>query len=135
MINIRNLLRDKIYIDQYLFISITLLSVMGLIFLYSASQGNIETVIKQSFFVIFGLFIMFIVSQPDPDFYKNNALIFIIFSLILVLLTLFFGKEVNGAKRWLDLGVFTLQTSEIIKVALPVFLAAYLYDKPLPINY
>ena len=45
-----------------------------------------------------------------------------------------FGKEVNGAQRWLDLGFFTLQASEIIKIALPVFLAAYLYDKPLPIN-
>ena len=77
---------------------------------------------------------MFIVSQPDPDFYKNNSAIFLIFSLVLVLVTLFFGKEVNGARRWLDLGFFTLQTSEIIKVALPVFLAAYLYDKPLPIN-
>ena len=123
MINLRNLLRDKIYIDQYLFISITLLSVMGLIFLYSASQGNIETVIKQSFFVMFGLFLMFIVSQPDPDFYKNNAVIFIIFSLILILLTLFFGKEVNGAKRWINLGFINMQPSEILKISLPLLLS------------
>ena len=107
---------------------------MGLVFLYSASDGNTTTVIKQSFFVIFGLILMFIVSQPDPDFYKNNSLIFLIFSIILILLTLLFGKEVNGAKRWLDLGFFTLQSSEIIKIALPVFLAAYLYDKTLPIS-
>ena len=107
---------------------------MGLIFLYSASDGNTSTVVKQSFFVIFGLILMFLVSQPDPDFYKNNSLVFLIISIILILLTLLFGKEVNGAKRWLDLGVFTLQTSEIIKIALPVFLAAYLYDKALPIS-
>ena len=116
MINFKNFIKDIIYIDLYLFISITLLSIMGLVFLYSASQGNIETIIKQSFFVIFGLFLMFIVSQPDPDFYKNNSAIFLIFSLVLVLVTLFFGKEVNGARRWLDLGFFTLQTSEIIKI-------------------
>jgi len=77
---------------------------------------------------------MFIASQPDPDFYKNNSLVFLIISIILILLTLLIGKEVNGAKRWLDLGVFTLQTSEIIKIALPVYLAAYLYDKALPIS-
>ena len=77
---------------------------------------------------------MFIVSQPDPDFYKNNSLIFLIFSIILILLTLLVGKEVNGATRLLDLGFFTLQSSEIIKIALPVFLAAYLYDKTLPIS-
>ena len=127
-------LRSKIYFDQYLFVSISLLSLMGLIFLYSASDGNTSTVVKQSFFVIFGLILMFLVSQPDPDFYKNNSLVFLIISIILILLTLLIGKEVNGAKRWLDLGVFTLQTSEIIKIALPVFLAAYLYDKALPIS-
>ena len=127
-------LRSKIYFDQYLFISISLLSIMGLVFLYSASDGNTSTVVKQSFFVIFGLILMFIVSQPDPDFYKNNSLVFFIISIILILLTLLIGKEVNGAKRWLDLGVFTLQTSEIIKITLPVFLASYLYDKALPIN-
>ena len=119
-------LKSGIYFDHYLFISITILSLMGLVFLYSASDGNTTTVIKQSFFVIFGLILMFIVSQPDPDFYKNNSLIFLIFSIILILLTLLVGKEVNGAKRWLDLGFFTLQSSEIIKIALPVFLAAYL---------
>ena len=44
-----NLFRNGVYFDQYLFISITLLSLMGLVFLFSASQGNIETTIKQSF--------------------------------------------------------------------------------------
>ena len=94
--------KTKIYFDQYLFISITLLSIMGLIFLYSASQGNIETTIKQSFFVVLGLVLMFLLSQVDPDFYKNNASFFLILSISLIILTIFFGKEVNGAKRWLD---------------------------------
>ena len=107
---------------------------MGLLFLYSASQENIDTVVKQSLFVVLGLILMFILSQLDPDFYKNNALFFLILSIILILITLLFGKEVNGAKRWLDLGFFSLQSSEIIKIALPVFLAAYLYDKALPIS-
>ena len=129
-----NLFKSRIYFDQYLFISITLLSIMGLVFLYSASQGNIETTVKQSLFVVLGLILMFLLSQIDPDFYKNNSLLFLIFSIVLILTTMIFGKEVNGAKRWLDLGFFTLQSSEIVKIALPVFLAAYLYDKPLPIS-
>ena len=60
---------------------------MGLLFLYSASQGNIETIIKQSFFVMLGLILMFVLSQIDPDFYKNNALFFLILSILLILLT------------------------------------------------
>ena len=124
----------SIYFDQYLFISITLLSVMGLFFLYSASQGDLNTVIKQSIFVGFGLFLMFILSQPDPDFYKIFSSLFIILAVLLMFATMIFGREVNGAKRWLNFGFFTLQTSEIIKIALPIFLASYLYNKPLPIS-
>ena len=124
----------SIYFDQYLFISITLLSVMGLFFLYSASQGDLNVVIKQAIFVGFGLILMFFVSQPDPDFYKTYSGLFLVISLILILATMIFGNEVNGAKRWLNLGFFSLQTSEIIKISLPIFLAAYLYNRPLPIS-
>ena len=124
----------SIYFDQYLFISITLLSIMGLFFLYSASQEDLNTVIKQSIFVGFGLILMFAVSQLDPDFYKIFSGIFLVLSILLIFATMFFGKEINGAKRWLDLGFFTLQTSEIVKISLPIFLASYLYNKPLPIS-
>ena len=124
----------SIYFDQYLFISITLLSVLGLFFLYSASQGDFNTVIKQSIFVCFGLILMFILGQPDPDFYKIFSILFLLIAILLMFATMIFGREINGAKRWLDLGFFTLQTSEIIKIALPIFLASYLYNKPLPIS-
>ena len=124
----------SIYFDQYLFISITLLSIMGLFFLYSASQEDLNTVIKQSIFVGFGLILMFAVSQLDPDFYKIFSGTFLGLSILLIFATMFFGKEINGAKRWLDLGFFTLQTSEIVKISLPIFLASYLYNKALPIS-
>jgi len=124
----------SIYFDQYLFISITLLSVMGLFFLYSASQEDLNTVIKQSIFVGLGLILMLAVSQPDPDFYKTFSGIFLVLSILLIFATMIFGKEINGAKRWLDLGFFTLQTSEIVKISLPIFLASYLYNKALPIS-
>tara|TARA_E500000178_G_scaffold333655_1_gene368854 strand:- start:2076 stop:3176 length:1101 start_codon:yes stop_codon:yes gene_type:complete len=124
----------SIYFDQYLFISITLLSVMGLFFLYSASQGDLNTIIKQSIFVCFGLTLMLILSQPDPDFYKIFSNLFLLIAISLMFATMIFGKEINGAKRWLNLGFFTLQTSELIKIALPIFLASYLYNKPLPIS-
>jgi len=130
-INFKNF---SIYFDQYLFISITLLSIMGLFFLYSASQEDLNTVIKQSIFVGFGLMLMFAVSQLDPDFYKMSSGLFLVVSIVLIFITILFGKEINGAKRWLDLGVFTLQTSEIVKIALPIFLASYLYNKSLPIS-
>ena len=75
----------SIYFDQYLFISITLLSVLGLFFLYSASQGDFNTVIKQSIFVCFGLILMFILGQPDPDFYKIFSSLFLLIAILLML--------------------------------------------------
>ena len=135
MRNYSRQLNKDLYFDPYLFISITLLSLMGLVFLFSASQGNYDATIKQFVFVIFGLLLMFLLSQPDPDFYKNNSLIFLVSSIILIIATFIFGNEINGAKRWLNFGFFSLQSSEIVKIALPVFLAAYLYNKPLPISF
>jgi len=107
---------------------------MGLFFLYSASQEDFSTVIKQSIFVGFGLILMFVVSQLDPDFYKTFSGFFLLTSIILIIATIVFGKEINGAKRWLDLGFFSLQTSELVKISLPIFLASYLYNKSLPIS-
>ena len=86
-----NFERFSIYFDQYLFISITLLSVMGLFFLYSASQGDISTIVKQSIFVGFGLVLMFALSQPDPNFYNTFSGIFLLFSLFLIFATMIFG--------------------------------------------
>ena len=126
--------RFNFFYDPYLLISIILLSFIGLIVLYSASQGNSNIIIKQSIFVFFGIILMIAVSQPDPAFYKNISGLFLVFSIFLVILTIIFGNEINGAKRWLDLGFFTLQPSELVKIALPIFLASYLYDKSLPIN-
>ena len=68
-INFKNF---SIYFDQYLFISITLLSIMGLFFLYSASQEDLNTVIKQSIFVGFGLIFYFLMWRPQSKRTKEH---------------------------------------------------------------
>ena len=110
--------RFDFFYGPYLLFSIILLSVVGLVVLFSASQGDLNIIIKQSIFVFFGIFLMICVSQPDPAFYKNLSALFLVISIILVILTILFGNEVNGAKRWLDLGFFSLQPSELIKIAM-----------------
>ncbi|CAN5642953.1 FtsW/RodA/SpoVE family cell cycle protein [soil metagenome] len=49
-------------------------------------------------------------------------------AIFLMIVTMIFGTEVNGARLWLDVGPITIQTSEITKIALVVFLAAYLAE-------
>ena len=53
----------SIYYDPYLIISISLLSILGLFFLYSASDGNAAVLIKQSIFVFFGLILMIVLNR------------------------------------------------------------------------
>ncbi len=49
-------------------------------------------------------------------------------SILLMIVTMIFGTEVKGARLWLSVGPFTVQTSEIAKIGLVVFLAAYLAE-------
>ena len=125
---------SKIYFDPYLFFSLFTLSVLGLFFLYSASNADTSIVLKQSVYIFLGFAIMIAVSQADPDVFRRTSLVFIIFSVLLLGITFLFGPEINGAQRWVRLGPFSFQSSELLKLALPIFLANFLFDKRLPIQ-
>ena len=125
---------QKIYFDPYLFFSLFLLSVLGLFFLFSASNANISIVSKQSIYVFVGFVIMILVSQPDPDIFRRNSGFLLIFSLLLLGLTYLFGPEINGAQRWVRIGPFSFQSSELLKLAVPIYLSNFLFNKKLPIQ-
>ena len=125
---------QKIYFDPYLFFSLLLLSTLGLFFLFSASNLDLSLVLKQMVYVIAGFIIMILVSQPDPDIFRRTSGLFLIFALSLLGITYLFGPEINGAQRWLRFGPFSFQSSELLKLAVPIFLANFLFDKKLPIQ-
>tara|TARA_Y100001935_G_scaffold6101_1_gene4703 strand:- start:29 stop:1117 length:1089 start_codon:yes stop_codon:yes gene_type:complete len=125
---------QKIYFDPYLFFSLFLLSTLGLFFLFSASNADASIIIKQLFYVIIGFIIMLLVSQPDPDIFRRTSGLLLIFSFLLLGITYLFGPEINGAQRWVRFGPFSFQSSELLKLALPIFLANFLFDKKLPIQ-
>jgi len=124
----------KIYFDPYLFFSILILSTFGLFFLYSASNGDISIVLKQSIYLGLGFIIMLLTSQTDPDVFRRTSLLFITIAVLLLGVTFLFGPEINGAQRWVRIGPFSFQSSELLKLALPIFLANFLFDKKLPIQ-
>ena len=125
---------QKIYFDPYLFFSLFFLSTLGLFFLFSASNSDISIVSKQFAYIVVGFIIMIVVSQPDPDIFRRSSGLFLIFSLLLLGITYLVGPEINGAQRWVRAGPFSFQSSELLKLAVPIFLANFLFDKKLPIQ-
>ena len=125
---------QKIYFDPYLFFSLFLLSGLGLFFLFSASNADFSIVLKQFIYVVAGFFIMILVSQPDPDIFRRTSGFFLIFSFLLLGITYLFGPEINGAQRWVRIGSFSFQSSELLKLSVPIFLASFLFNKKLPIQ-
>ncbi len=125
---------QKIYFDPYLFFSLFLLSTLGLFFLFSASNADFSIISKQLFYVVAGFIIMLLVSQPDPDIFRRTSGLLLIFSFLLLGVTYLFGPEINGAQRWVRVGPFSFQSSEFLKLALPIFLANFLFNKKLPIQ-
>ena len=114
-----NRLFQKIYFDPYIFFSLFLLSILGLFFLFSASNADMSIVSKQFIYVVVGFIIMILISQPDPDIFRRMSGLFLIFSLLLLGVTYLFGPEINGAQRWVRIGPASFQSSELLKLAVP----------------
>ena len=126
--------------DVYLLIAVILLSILGVIFIYSASNysakktynDSLYFVKKQVIGIILGIVVMIAVGFFDYKKLKKFSLPLSIISIIL--LTLVFvpglGVENYGAKRWIGFGGLTIQPSEIAKLSLILFTATYISKNP-----
>ena len=119
-------------IDTPLFILIILLSSLGLLILYSSSGGSMNLVYKQLIHLGLATSVMLIIAQIPPILFLRSAPILIILGIILLILVLFFGSSGGGAQRWLDIGIIRFQPSEIMKIIVPITIAAILSEKTLP---
>jgi rod shape determining protein RodA len=122
--------------DKVLLTAVILIAVLGIFFLYSATwdrgeSGNVlnTVVIKQCLWVITGLFFLFIIANIDYIKMLDLAYFFYAINLIVLVLLLIFGGERYGAKRWVDLGPFSLQPSEFAKITVILALALFLEQR------
>ena len=122
----------KLYIDWSLFIALLLLACIGLVVLYSAGDQSIDVITRQGLRILLGFVVMVLIAQLNPYSIQFWSPMLYSIGLILLLAVLFAGEMGKGAQRWLDLGFITFQPSEIMKLAVPMMLAWYLADAPLP---
>ncbi|MBQ8197741.1 MAG: putative lipid II flippase FtsW [Clostridia bacterium] len=126
--------------DIFLVIAVTVLAIVGTVFIYSASNYSALATYGDAFYFVkkqvIGI-MLGIVAMTAAAIFDYNKLIKLTIPLAiisLVLLGLVFvpglGIEMYGAKRWLGLGAFTIQPSEIAKFALILFCATYVSKNP-----
>jgi rod shape determining protein RodA len=111
-----------------------LLSIMGisLIVLYSATGQDFGAVIGQGKRLAVGLVVLLLCAQISPETYRALTPWFYVGTLLVLVLVLLLGDASKGAQRWLDLGVIRFQPSEMMKLAMPMAIAAYLHGAGVP---
>jgi rod shape determining protein RodA len=121
-------------LDVPLLLGLLVLIAAGLCVLYSASGGDIDTVYRQSARLALGLLVLLVLSQVPPHILRIWTPWLYAFGLALLFATWIFGTG-RSTSRWLDLGVFRFQPSEIMKLAVPMMMAWYLHPRRLPPNF
>ncbi len=119
-------------IDTPLFLLIMALSGFGLVVLYSASAGSMQTIYKQVFHFVLAIGAMLVIAQIPPYQLRRFSPYLMLFGIFLLILVLIFGSSSGGAQRWLNLGFIRFQPSEIMKVIVPIAIASILSEKTLP---
>ncbi len=119
-------------IDTPLLILLILLSSFGLLILYSSSGGSLSLVYRQMIHLGLATSVMLVIAQIPPIIMLRFAPILMLLGILLLILVLFFGSSGGGAQRWLDLGFVRFQPSELMKIIVPMTIAAILSEKTLP---
>jgi cell division protein FtsW len=131
---------DKIKGDKVIWIVAVLLSVLSLLVVYSSTGslayreqgGNTEYYLfKQFIIVVLGFGLMYITSLMHFKYFSRLAQFLFILSIPLLVITIFFGPEINGANRllWIPGTGLTFQTSDLAKLALIMYIARFLAKK------
>jgi len=122
----------RLNLDGPLLVAILTLCSVGLAILYGAGGQDIEVVYRQALRLALSFGVLLLVAQLSPQFMRLWTPWLFGLGLLLLLVTLEAGHIGRGAQRWLSLGLVRFQPSEMMKIAVPLMIAWYLHDKPLP---
>ena len=120
------------HIDPWLALLLLALCSLGVLVLYSASGQQTAAVVSQCQRLAVGVVVMLAAAQAPPEFYRAAAPWLFGIATVLLILVLLLGDSSKGARRWLDLGVIRFQPSEMMKLAMPMMVAAFLHATGVP---
>src|SRR5579871_725169 len=119
-------------LDGPLLVALGLLSLYGLIILYSASGQDVNTIVRTVMRLALGAAAMLALTHAKPHFLRRIAPWLYALGIVLLFTVAARGVIGKGAQRWLNLGLFRFQPSEIMKIAVPMLAAWYLRERALP---
>ncbi|SEM95776.1 rod shape-determining protein RodA [Halomonas caseinilytica] len=129
----RRSLWERIHLDPWLLGLLLLLMLSGLVVLYSASGQNLDMVIAQGLRFGVALGVMVVIAQFSPATLYRWALPAYLVGVLMLVAVEVMGDMGMGAQRWLEIpGVIRFQPSEMMKLAMPLMVAAWLSRRPLP---
>ena len=111
--------------DLVILFLVIIISSISLFILSSLDFNNKGLVEKHSLRIIFSLLIFLIVASINIKTWYKFSYLFYGFVILLLILVDFYGLTGKGAKRWLDIGIFNLQPSELMKIGVIMALARY----------
>lgn len=123
------------HLDGLLMLGLLALLTVSMVVLYSSGGEDLGLSIRQAVRMSIAFIVLFIAAQIHPDRLRDLAYWMYGFGLLLLIAVLLFGDIGKGAQRWLDLGFMRFQPSEIMKIAVPLLVAAYLSERPLPPSF
>lgn len=126
----------KKHIDYFLFVSVIIIGIFGIIMIYSASSiwaefkyhDAFKYVKQQGLFFLVGIFVMLFCSRINLNFLKKKANLILAGCFLLLILVLIpgIGTVRNGSRSWFGIGGFGVQPSEFAKLGLIIFTSKYL---------
>ena len=124
---------SRLRIDPVLLLLLLLIAGFGLFVLYSASGSDIGRIKRQMIYLLIGFTGLTVVAQFATKTLQALSPLAYGAGVLLLVAVLFAGIEVNGSTRWISLaGLFRFQPSELMKLATPLAVAAYLARVPSP---
>ncbi len=125
--------------DWPLLVTASLIAVMGVANIYSAtfphSGYTAPPHVKQIYWLLLGMGLMLLILYFDYRTLVRYAYPLLLFCLILLILVIFFGRVSSGSQRWLNLGFFSFQPSELTKMALILALTRFFTEADNPHGY
>jgi rod shape determining protein RodA len=113
------------HIDRQLLLGIGLLLLVSLLVLYSADNASWNRPLNQMRNIVVALAFMWLVANLPLHYLMRIAVPTYILGMVLLIGVALFGDISHGARRWLNLGVTTIQPSELMKIGVPLMMAWY----------